>query len=74
MAKSKYKYYASINDRTEAIVTTWKECAAIAEGTPGGFKQGTLTYEEAEVHLQRFIKERTARLKSKKPKRNYYTR
>jgi len=71
MAKSKYKYYASINNTVACIVTTWKECAAIAEGTSGGFKQGTLTYEEAEVHLQRFIKERTARLKSK---RNYYTR
>lgn len=68
--KPKYNFYAAINDNNARIVTTWDECAAIAVGTPGGDKKGTSTYKDAEVHLQRLIKERTARLKGKNLKRN----
>ncbi|QUM78059.1 hypothetical protein HWV00_18595 [Moritella sp. 24] len=71
--KPKYKFYAAINDTEARVVTTWAECAAIAIGKPGGDNKGAFTHEEAEKYLKQLIKERTARLKSNKPKRNRYS-
>ncbi|SGZ10009.1 Putative uncharacterized protein [Moritella viscosa] len=68
-----FYYYASINNNDARVVTTWAECAAIAIGKPGGDNKGAFTYEGAEKYLKQLIKERTARLQSKKPKRNRYS-
>ena len=69
MAK-KQKFYAAINDVEARIVTTWAECEVIAINTPGGTNKKCSTYEEAEQYLEKLVKERYARLKSKNPKRN----
>lgn len=68
--KQKYNFYAAINDKDDRIVSTWSECADIAIGKPGGDNKGAFTYEEASKYLKTLKKERTARLKRNKPKRN----
>ncbi|MBF4425224.1 ribonuclease H family protein [Vibrio anguillarum] len=66
---SKTKYYAALNNKRAAVVTTHDEAKEIYENKPGGHNRKFNTYAEAEVYLLEKIKERDSRLNFNKPKR-----
>ncbi|EKO3405931.1 hypothetical protein FNO25_002959 [Vibrio fluvialis] len=66
---SKTKYYAALNNKRAAVVTTHEEAKEIYDNEPGGHNRKFNTYAEAEVYLREKVKERDSRLKFNKPKR-----